>query len=220
MKTRNGQKESTKPLRNSFQDSASPIFRKQEIRVTFRFWPNASLSFSYSFSPMKAYSNLHEVILTSILAYFFNCFSLRFFLFSSLSFLVNGLALALLIPKLITTIRNSQTEELSLTTNKRSARAWTIELWCNQGRFRRILPWLSSDDTSFLPSCKMLQNHFCRFSLFLSFTRRWIPASNLVLKSSGLVTIVVNPDVERRSCDSQFSVYLCLQFVKACPNIH
>lgn len=163
MKTRNGQKESTKPLRNSIQDSASPIFRKQEIRVTFRFWPNASLSFSCSFSPRKAYSNLHETIPTSIHAYFFNCFSLRFFLFSSLSFLVNGLALALLMPNSITTIRNSQTEELSLTTNRRSAHVIRIDS-------KRILSESSSKGTSFLPSCKMLQNHFCRFSLFLSFT--------------------------------------------------
>ena len=72
--------------------------RKYEICVISRFWPDASVSFSYSFFLMKAYTNLHESILTSIGIYFFKRFSLRFLLFSSLSFLVNGLSLALLIP--------------------------------------------------------------------------------------------------------------------------
>ena len=44
---------------------------------------------------------------------------MRFLLFSSLSFLVIGLSLALLIPNSITTIRFSQNRELSLTTNRR-----------------------------------------------------------------------------------------------------
>ncbi len=101
---------------------------------------------------MKAYTNLHESILTFTRLYFFKRFSLRFLLFSSLSFLVNGLSLALLTPNQ-SPHRDCQNRELSLTQNGPHCRFSlflpAIMLFCTLGF---ILAIVMHGATNFYPN--------------------------------------------------------------------
>jgi hypothetical protein len=77
---------------------------------------------------MMAYSNLHEAILASTRFYFFKRFSLRFLLFSSLSFLVIGLSLALLIPNSVTRWNKGRIEHKNLILQAQALRGIFAEI--------------------------------------------------------------------------------------------